>query len=232
MGGWPAAWPLAEVGRAAAWWRDALASSCTARPCPPSQAAKACCCASRCSASGGSRSADQPAGVGPGEVRLGTVLPLSGPGAAAGQQVLAGLQAVLAQVNAVGGVHGRQLRLLAVDGAADGAHEAGATSTANGPNHSVSINATALRARPELQPPEAGKPRRDPSPAAARVHAALQSLWAQPVYALVGGVWDEDQAQVEPWLAAAQWPHIGALVRRSQPVGALGWSAAVPAWRK
>ena len=169
--------------------------------------------------------ADQPTGVGQGEVLLGTVLPLSGPGAAAGQPVLAGLHAVLAQVNAMGGVHGRQLRLVAVDGAADGAREAGAASTANDPNPSVSINATALRARPELQPPEPGKPRRDPSPAAARVHAALQSLWAQPVYALVGGVWDEDQAQVEPWLAAAQWPHIGALVRRSQPVGVLGWSA-------
>lgn len=59
--------------------------------------------------------ADLPPGVSAGAIRLGTVLPLSGRLAGRGREALAGIEAVLAGVNAAGGLHGRRLDLVAVD---------------------------------------------------------------------------------------------------------------------
>ncbi len=60
---------------------------------------------------------DLPPGVSPLEIRLGTILPLSGPLSAHGEALLSGMQSVLASVNATGGVNGRRLRLVAIDSA-------------------------------------------------------------------------------------------------------------------
>ncbi|TCZ64913.1 ABC transporter substrate-binding protein [Roseicella aquatilis] len=68
--------------------------------------------------------ADLPPGVTADTVTLGTVLPLSGPAAAGGRAVLAGLAEVFEAASAAGGVHGRRLRLLALDGAAPGTEAA------------------------------------------------------------------------------------------------------------
>lgn len=53
------------------------------------------------------------------ELVLGSTLALSGPMANAGQAMAAGIQAAIAEVNAKGGVHGRQLRLTVKDDAYD-----------------------------------------------------------------------------------------------------------------
>jgi len=59
--------------------------------------------------------ADRPAGVTSSRVRLGTVLPLSGPGARIGQAVLASMRQSFDEVNAAGGVHGRTIELVVRD---------------------------------------------------------------------------------------------------------------------
>lgn len=120
--------------------------------------------------------ADRPPGVEDRLLRLGTVLPLSGPAAPTGQAVLAGLHEALAEANARGGVHGRRIELLARDGAGG-------------------------------------------------VAPALQSLRAAPVFALVGGLWNEAVATAEPALAEARLTHVASLVRRPEAPTAAGWSA-------
>lgn len=69
-------------------------------------------------------SADLPQGVTATEIRIGTALPLSGPAADTGRAVAAGLRDILDPVNARGGIHGRQVRLLAADTARAGARAA------------------------------------------------------------------------------------------------------------
>lgn len=54
-------------------------------------------------------------GVSAGEVLVGQCAALTGPAAALGQGMNAGLRAALEEQNAAGGVHGRKLRLIAVD---------------------------------------------------------------------------------------------------------------------
>ncbi len=61
----------------------------------------------------------QPQGVTPNEVLLGTIADLSGPVAAYGRDVRNGLQMGIAEVNARGGIHGRQLRVLVEDNGYD-----------------------------------------------------------------------------------------------------------------
>lgn len=56
-----------------------------------------------------------PQGVTPNEVLLGTIADLSGPVAPYGRDVRNGLQMAIAEINARGGIHGRQLRLLVED---------------------------------------------------------------------------------------------------------------------
>jgi hypothetical protein len=63
--------------------------------------------------------ADNPPGVTPQTVQLGTILPLSGADASRGSAILHGLRSALEAVNGNGGIHGRLLTLIAVDGAAD-----------------------------------------------------------------------------------------------------------------
>lgn len=58
---------------------------------------------------------DRDPGLAEGRLRLGTVLPTSGPLAESGRLVEQVLRAVLAQANAGGGVHGRQLELVVID---------------------------------------------------------------------------------------------------------------------
>lgn len=65
---------------------------------------------------------DLPPGVSETEVRLATLLPLSGPRAAQGRAMLDGMEPVIAAVNRAGGVHGRTVALKAID-SADAAHE-------------------------------------------------------------------------------------------------------------
>lgn len=50
-------------------------------------------------------------GISAAELRVGTVLPASGPGAGAGREMRAAMEARLAALNAAGGLHGRRLRL-------------------------------------------------------------------------------------------------------------------------
>jgi cytochrome c553 len=119
---------------------------------------------------------DGPAGVDATTVRLGTILPLSGPAARIGQSLLVGLQAPIAAVNAAGGVHGRQIRLVVQDSAAGAAE-------------------------------------------------ALRALQARPVFALLGGLWNEDAAQLDPALAAAHLSHIAGWAGRARTPAAQGWSA-------
>lgn len=54
-------------------------------------------------------------GVGEGELRVGQSAVLEGPSAALGQGMRAGLEAAFRDVNAAGGIHGRQLRLITRD---------------------------------------------------------------------------------------------------------------------
>lgn len=70
-------------------------------------------------------SADLPPGVTSASIAIGTVLPLSGPGAAIGQAVLAGLHDVFDAPNA-GSVHGRRLEIEAADSVPNGAAAAAA----------------------------------------------------------------------------------------------------------
>ncbi len=58
---------------------------------------------------------DRDPGLADGRLRLGTVLPVSGPLAESGRLVEQVLRAALAQANAGGGVHGRQLELVVID---------------------------------------------------------------------------------------------------------------------
>ena len=62
---------------------------------------------------------DHDPGIAEGRLRIGTVLPKSGPLSASGALVEQLLRGVFAQVNAGGGVHGRQLELVVLDAAAD-----------------------------------------------------------------------------------------------------------------
>jgi signal transduction histidine kinase/ABC-type branched-subunit amino acid transport system substrate-binding protein len=48
-------------------------------------------------------------------IRVGTFLPLTGPLAPRGQPVVAGLRAYIQRTNAEGGIHGRQIKLIALD---------------------------------------------------------------------------------------------------------------------
>lgn len=57
------------------------------------------------------------------------------------------------------------------------------------------------------------------------VAQALRALQAKSVYALVGGLWNEDTALAEPLLAAAHLAHVATLVVRTQAPAAQGWSA-------
>jgi mono/diheme cytochrome c family protein len=66
-------------------------------------------------------------GVNPGEVRVASVLPLSGPQAAIGQRIRDGLAAHFAATNARGGIFGRRIALQVVDGGPDAASAARAT---------------------------------------------------------------------------------------------------------
>lgn len=68
--------------------------------------------------------ADLPPGVSVTEIRIGTALPLSGPAVETGQAVLSGLRDILDPVNARGGIHGRQVRLLTADTMPRGARAA------------------------------------------------------------------------------------------------------------
>ena len=56
-----------------------------------------------------------PRGVSDGEILLGMASPFSGANRELGRGMRAGVEAALAEVNAAGGVHGRKLRLVAVD---------------------------------------------------------------------------------------------------------------------
>ncbi len=121
--------------------------------------------------------ADQAPGVEPQVLHLGTIVPLSGPAAAAGSAIVAGLRAGIDQTNAQGGIHGRRISL-------------------------------------HVRDARQGAP------------AALRRLRAeQPVFALVGGLWNESAEPMDATLAAARVSHIGALVAREQPPRADAWSA-------
>lgn len=61
---------------------------------------------------------DHEPGVGADHLRLGTLLPTSGPYAAAGRTIEAVLRAGLQEINDAGGIHGRQLELMVIDPAA------------------------------------------------------------------------------------------------------------------
>jgi ABC-type branched-subunit amino acid transport system substrate-binding protein len=54
-------------------------------------------------------------GVGPGEIALGMASAFSGANRELGRDMKAGVETALAEVNAAGGIHGRKLRLVAVD---------------------------------------------------------------------------------------------------------------------
>ena len=64
-------------------------------------------------------SEDRDPGVGEKVLRIGTVLPLTGPNAAIGVGARASLEATFAQVNSRGGIFGRRLTLVAEDGGTD-----------------------------------------------------------------------------------------------------------------
>ncbi len=58
---------------------------------------------------------DTDPGITPDEIKLGTVLPMSGPLADAGAAIAAALQARFAEVNAAGGIYGRRVTLVVAD---------------------------------------------------------------------------------------------------------------------
>jgi hypothetical protein len=64
-------------------------------------------------------SEDHDPGVGEKVLRIGTVLPLSGPSAALGASVRASIEAAFAKVNSQGGIFGRRLALVVEDGGTD-----------------------------------------------------------------------------------------------------------------
>lgn len=68
-------------------------------------------------------SEDRDPGVGEQVLRIGTVLPLTGPSAAIGAGVRASIEATFAQVNSQGGIFGRRLMLVAEDGGTDRQHQ-------------------------------------------------------------------------------------------------------------
>lgn len=57
------------------------------------------------------------------------------------------------------------------------------------------------------------------------VAQALRELKARSVYALVGGLWNEEVARVEPQLAASHLAHVATLVVRAHALSPQGWSA-------
>lgn len=67
-------------------------------------------------------------GIGPDELRIGTVLPTRGALAATGREMRSALEARLAAVNATGGLHGRRLRLVVEGYDSDGGPAAAAVS--------------------------------------------------------------------------------------------------------
>ena len=62
---------------------------------------------------------DRDPGVGDHVLRIGTVLPLTGPSAAIGAGARASIEAIFAEVNSRGGIFGRRLTLVAEDGGTD-----------------------------------------------------------------------------------------------------------------
>lgn len=119
---------------------------------------------------------DQPPGVSAEQIRLGSVVPQSGPAAATGAAIVAGLRAGFDEVNQRGGVHGRRVTL-------------------------------------QVQDARAG------------VRQAL-AIWQEaPVYALVGGLWNEEQEAADPLLAQAHLAHAATLVVRELGPSAADWSA-------
>ena len=68
-------------------------------------------------------SADHDPGVGEKTLRVGTVLPLTGPSASIGARVRASMEAIFAEVNSRGGVFGRRLDLVVEDGGTDRQHQ-------------------------------------------------------------------------------------------------------------
>ncbi|MFT3779656.1 MAG: ABC transporter substrate-binding protein [Ottowia sp.] len=119
---------------------------------------------------------DRPPGVLDDRIRLGTVVPLGGPGAATGEAIAAGLRAGFAEANARGGVHGRRIDLQAQD-------------------------------------------------ARAGVRAALAAWRDEPVYALVGGLWNEAADPADALLAEAHLSHVATLVVRESAPRRADWSA-------
>lgn len=119
---------------------------------------------------------DPPPGVSAAQIRLGSVLPQSGPASATGAAIVAGLQAGFDEANLRGGVHGRRITL-------------------------------------QMQDARAG------------VRQALAAWQAEPVYALVGGLWNEAQEGADALLAQAHLAHVATLVVREQPPRAADWSA-------
>lgn len=119
---------------------------------------------------------DLPPGVTEGAIRLGSVVPLSGPAASTGAAIVAGLRAGFADVNARGGVHGRRIEL-------------------------------------QVQDARTG------------VRQALATWQGEPVFALVGGLWNEAQQGADALLAQAHLSHVATLVVREEAPRAGDWSA-------
>ncbi|MBU2288337.1 MAG: ABC transporter substrate-binding protein, partial [Gammaproteobacteria bacterium] len=90
--------------------------------------------------------ADPVPGVDAKRIVLGSVLPLSGPQAATGERIRQALLQRMAQVNAAGGVFGRQLELVAVDAGPD---PASASEAAVGLVHSHRVFALVASLLPE-----------------------------------------------------------------------------------
>lgn len=73
-----------------------------------------------------SLSACKPAGTGSGVIKIGLISPLTGDAAALGADVLSGVRMAIDEVNAVGGINGQQIELIAEDGKCAGADAASA----------------------------------------------------------------------------------------------------------
>ncbi len=116
---------------------------------------------------------DLPAGVTGNEIRLGALLPLSGGFAPQGRAVLAGMQAVIAATNAAGGIHGRQVVLIAAD---------------------------------------------------SRLPAAEDTLLAQDIFAVIGGMWDARNPRIEAALEQARVPLIASLLLREGDSAPGAWA--------
>ena len=117
---------------------------------------------------------DRPHGVSVDEVRLGALLPVTGPLADEGKAVLAGMQETVDAANGNGGIYGRRLVLVA-EGIA-------------------------------------------PDPL-----SAVDRLLRRDVFAVVGGLWSANEAELERRLAAARVPVIASLVVRESPPANTSW---------